>query len=77
MGDLMGERRLFGANGIRGVANERFTPEFCARIGLAIGTYFGGGNIAIGGGVRLSSQMISNAVVSDLLVSRLCEGFRD
>ncbi|RLI11976.1 phosphoglucosamine mutase [Candidatus Bathyarchaeota archaeon] len=62
-------RRLFGTNGIRGVANVELTPEFCARVGLAIGTYFGGGEIIIGRDARLSGQMIANAVVSGLLAA--------
>mgnify|MGYP000094192141 FL=1 len=65
----MGERRLFGTNGIRGIANEFLTPEFCARVGLAVGTYFGGGDVLVGRDVRLSGQMVYNAVVSGLLAA--------
>ena len=62
-------RRLFGTNGIRGVANVELTPELCARIGLAIGTYFNGGDVLIGRDSRLSGQMIMNAVVAGLLAA--------
>ncbi|RLI37493.1 phosphoglucosamine mutase [Candidatus Bathyarchaeota archaeon] len=60
-------RRLFGTNGIRGVANVELTPDFCARVGLAVGTYFGGGDVLVGRDARLSGQMIANAVVAGLL----------
>ena len=60
-------RRLFGTNGIRGIANVELTPELCARIGLAIGTYFNGGDVLIGRDGRLSGLMVENAVISGLL----------
>ena len=62
-------RRLFGTNGIRGVVNEELTPDFCARVGLAVGTYFGGGDILIGRDARLSGPVIASAVVSGLLAA--------
>ena len=57
---------LFGTNGIRGVANEDLTPEFAAKVGLAIGTFFKGGEVYIGRDGRTSGQMISKAVTSGL-----------
>ena len=64
---LAHRRRLFGTNGIRGVVNEELTPELCARIGLAIGTYFNGGDVLIGRDGRLSGPMVESAVISGLL----------
>ena len=64
-----GARRLFGTNGIRGVANVELTPELCARVGLAVGTYFGGGDVLIGRDGRLSGPMVEGAVVSGLLAA--------
>jgi len=62
-------RRLFGTNGIRGVANEELTPDFCARVGLAVGTYFNGGDVLIGRDGRLSGPMVASAVISGLLAA--------
>ena len=66
---MAARKRLFGTNGIRGVANVELTPDFCARVGLAIGTYFGGGDILLGRDARLSGQMIASAVISGLLAA--------
>ncbi|MHA1333828.1 MAG: phosphoglucosamine mutase [Candidatus Odinarchaeia archaeon] len=63
------ESRLFGTNGIRGVVNDLFTPEFSAKIGQAIGSFFGNGPILVGGDGRLSTPMIKNAVISGLVSS--------
>ena len=62
-------RRLFGTNGIRGVANVELTPDFCAKVGLAVGTYFEGGSVLIGRDARLSGPMIASAVISGLLAA--------
>ena len=61
------ERRLFGTNGIRGVANSELTPEFAMRVGLAVGTYFDGGRLLIGRDIRLGSQMVKRAVEAGLI----------
>ncbi|MEM2104571.1 MAG: phosphoglucosamine mutase [Candidatus Bathyarchaeia archaeon] len=59
-------RRLFGTNGIRGVANKDLTPESAAKIGSAIGTFFQGGNLIVGHDARTSSPMLMRAVTSGL-----------
>jgi phosphomannomutase/phosphoglucomutase len=59
-------KRLFGTNGIRGIPNEDLTPEFCMKIGKAIGTFFGK-TIAIGSDNRLSNSMIMDSVISGIL----------
>ena len=60
-------RKLFGTKDIRGVANEELTPEFCVRLGKAVGTYFGGGDILVGMDERLGSQMTALALMSGLI----------
>lgn len=57
---------LFGTNGIRGVVNEELTPEFVSRIGVGIGTYFGGVDVLLGYDVRTSNLILSRAMASGL-----------
>ncbi len=59
--------KLFGTNGIRGVANIELTPEFIAKIGVAVGSYFNGGKIIAGSDGRLTSPMLLSAVISGLI----------
>lgn len=63
--------KLFGTDGIRGVANEfPLTPEFITRIGSAIGRVLGQGERAqalIGRDTRLSGAMIENALAAGLM----------
>ncbi len=59
--------RLFGTNGIRGVANIDMTPEFALKIGKAIGTHFKKGPILVGSDARVSGLMLKNSVISGLL----------
>ena len=58
--------KLFGTDGIRGVANEwPLTPEFITRIGSAIAHVLGSGERAlalIGRDTRQSGAMIENAL---------------
>ena len=64
------ENRLFGTNGIRGVVNKDLTPEFVAKIGCAIGTFYknahGRSNIIVGYDGRTSSTMFAQAIMSGL-----------
>jgi phosphomannomutase/phosphoglucomutase len=60
-------RRLFGTNGIRGVVNRDFTPEFVTKVAGAIGTFFRKGQILVGCDGRTSSQMFFQALVGGLL----------
>jgi phosphomannomutase/phosphoglucomutase len=64
--DMLGPRRLFGTNGIRGIANRELTPEMAIVIGSAIGTYFQHGNLIVGHDARTSSPMLAKAVISGL-----------
>ncbi|MEM2875611.1 MAG: phosphoglucosamine mutase [Candidatus Bathyarchaeia archaeon] len=58
---------LFGTNGIRGLANIELTPEFAAKVGVAVGTFFGGGEVIVGSDARCTSPMLLSASISGLL----------
>ncbi len=63
--------KLFGTDGIRGVANEYpMTPEMAVNIGRAIAEFFRGNDkrskIVIGRDTRISGQMIEYALVSGI-----------
>ena len=66
------ERRLFGTDGIRGIANqEPMTPEAILRLGRAVGRYFHTSGehrhrIVIGKDTRVSGYMIETALASGL-----------
>jgi len=63
---MLGLRRLFGTNGIRGVVNTELTPEMAVKIGGAIGTFFERGNLIVGYDARTSSPMLASAVIAGL-----------
>lgn len=65
----MERRRLFGTNGIRGVFNVELTPELALRIGMAAGTFFGGGEVFVGCDGRLSSPLLKSLVIGGLLAT--------
>ena len=60
--------KLFGTDGIRGVANEYpMTPEMALKVGQAVGLQFGGTKgsaVLIGRDTRISGQMIESALVA-------------
>ena len=60
--------KLFGTDGIRGVANEYpMTPEMALKVGQAVGLHFGGSKksaILIGRDTRISGQMIESALIA-------------
>jgi phosphoglucosamine mutase len=60
--------KLFGTDGIRGVANKYpMTPEMALKVGQAVGLHFGGNKrsaILIGRDTRISGQMIESALVA-------------
>jgi phosphomannomutase/phosphoglucomutase len=60
--------RLFGTNGVRGVTNEDMDAELALKLGMAIGTYFGG-PVVIGTDTRTSNTMLKNAVTAGLLAT--------
>lgn len=59
--------RLFGTNGIRGVVGEGMNAEFALQVGRAIGTFFGGGPVALARDTRLSGPMLARAAASGLM----------
>jgi phosphomannomutase/phosphoglucomutase len=63
---MLSQRRLFGTNGIRGVANKELTPEVAIKIGMAIGTFFKRKTLIVGFDARTSGPMLAKAVVSGL-----------
>jgi phosphomannomutase/phosphoglucomutase len=58
--------RLFGTNGVRGVANHELTVELVTKLAASIGSYFGG-SVAVGRDGRTTSPMFRDSVVSGLL----------
>ncbi len=63
---MLGLRRLFGTNGIRGVVNKELTAEMAIKIGSAVGTFFKRGTLILGYDARTSSPMLAKAVISGL-----------
>lgn len=59
--------KLFGTNGVRGIVNETMTVELASDLSKAIGTFFAGGNVAIGCDTRTSGDMLKSASISGLL----------
>ncbi len=57
--------RLFGTDGVRGVANAELTPELAFKLGYAAAKYFGrevaNPKIIIGRDTRRSGQMLERA----------------
>jgi|Cruoilmetagenom7_1024161.scaffolds.fasta_scaffold05118_6 Phosphomannomutase len=58
--------KLFGTNGIRGIANDTLDPIFSLNIAMAYGT-LKRGKIVIGRDTRISGEMIENSFISGLL----------
>ncbi len=63
--------RLFGTDGVRGLANRELTPEMAFRLGWAATTYFGKSCsekpvITIGRDTRISGQMLENALAAGI-----------
>jgi phosphomannomutase/phosphoglucomutase len=59
--------RLFGTNGIRGVAGKEIDSGLAFRVGSALGTLFPQQKVLLGRDGRLSSQMLLESVVAGLL----------
>lgn len=58
--------RMFGTNGVRGIANEYLSCELALQMGRSIGTVLGK-RIAIACDPRTSSQMVKSAVCAGLM----------
>jgi phosphomannomutase/phosphoglucomutase len=63
---MLSQRRLFGTNGIRGVANKELTPQTTIKIASAIGTFFKHAKLLVGYDARTSSPMLAKAVIASL-----------
>jgi len=59
--------KLFGTNGIRGVANDLFTPEFSVELGLTLATYTNGGRIVVAQDPRTSGGFIKHSFIAGLI----------
>jgi len=64
--------KLFGTFGVRGIANEKITPEFALRMGMAFGTMLRREGrerplVVVGRDTRVSGEMLKNALISGLL----------
>jgi phosphoglucosamine mutase len=55
-------RRLFGTDGIRGVANAELTPDFVMRLSRAAGESLSYGPVVVGRDTRRSGEMLSSAL---------------
>jgi len=67
--------RLFGTDGVRGVANAELTPELAFKLGEAAGHFLGDrgrGRIVVGRDTRRSGEMLEAA-----LVAGICSGGAD
>jgi phosphomannomutase / phosphoglucomutase len=62
------QKRLFGTNGVRGVAGTDLTPELVFSIGKALG-YLRKGRIAVGRDTRTSGETLGKALKAGLLAT--------
>jgi len=64
--------KLFGTDGVRGVANSELTPELAFKLGEAAGHFLGErgrGRIVVGMDTRLSGDMLESALVAGICSS--------
>lgn len=54
--------RLFGTDGVRGLANVELTPDLALRLGRAAGSLLEGGPVLVGRDTRRSGEMLSLAL---------------
>ncbi len=59
-------QRLFGTDGVRGVANDTLRPELVLALGRAASRVLGGGTFLVGRDTRLSGPMLEAALVAGL-----------
>lgn len=61
---------LFGTSGVRGVANEKITPDLALNLSRSLATRLGkSGEVLIGRDTRLSGKMIEDALIGGFLSS--------
>ncbi|MCQ8894406.1 MAG: phosphoglucosamine mutase [Methanolinea sp.] len=61
-------KRLFGTNGVRGIAGTEMTPDLALKIGLALGT-MRPGTVAVGRDTRTSGPALASALKAGLLAA--------
>ncbi len=60
-------RKLFGTDGVRGIVNQTFNPEFAVRLAMAVATYFPpGSRVLVGKDGRIGNAAVYDAVLSAL-----------
>ncbi|MBW1857134.1 MAG: hypothetical protein JRI42_02505 [Deltaproteobacteria bacterium] len=62
----MAQNKLFGTNGVRGIANRDFTVDLVTKLAASSGFYLGK-QIAVGRDGRVTSIMFRDAVIAGLL----------
>ena len=62
------QKRLFGTNGVRGLAGQDLTPELVFCIGTALG-HLRTGRIAVGRDTRTSGETLGKALKAGLLAT--------
>ncbi len=58
--------KFFGTNGVRGITNDEYYPDFFLHIALALGTKINDREIVVGSDGRSSLHMVKGAVISGL-----------
>ncbi len=59
-------RFFFGDDGISGQVGVELTPEFCARVGAAVGSLNPGARIAVGSSTHRSSEVLKDALTAGI-----------
>jgi phosphomannomutase/phosphoglucomutase len=59
--------KMFGTNGVRGIINEEFTVDLVLKLGRAIGSVLGPGQIALGRDSRMGGAMYRSGLTAGLL----------
>lgn len=67
MNSNLNRKKLFGTNGIRGIPNKDLSMRFCLDIGMAVGTFYDGTDVAIARDTRMTGPAVLDAVTSGLL----------
>ena len=66
----MQTRKLFGTSGIRGVVNQDLSPDFCHKVGLAIGTTLPVSSaVCVATDTRISRDVVKEAVTAGLVAT--------
>ena len=57
---------VFGSSGVRGVTNEKLTPDFALSVAQAAGREFGTDRVALARDTRRTGRMLADSVASGL-----------